>query len=83
MAARALPVGEISEPRLQRALCHQGIELTLTPHPGEQDAMESASTICSDIKMVAKATLVSPLITVLLRKGAPKWKRKIALGNRV
>lgn len=43
--------------------------------------MESAGTICSDKDGGKSRTGVS-LVMVLLRKGATKWKRKSALGNR-
>lgn len=81
LAARALPVGEISEPMLQRALCHHVRALHSHWHLTQASRMQwNLQAPSAQIRMVAKATLVSPLVMVLLGKGAAKWKS--ALGNR-
>lgn len=77
MAVRAVPVGEISEPVLQRALCHHAKALhshqRLTQASKVQWNLQAPS---AQIRMVAKATLVPSLVMVLLRKRAPKWKSR-------
>lgn len=74
-------MGEMSEPVLQRALCLHVKALHSHWHLTQASKMQwSLQALSAQIRMMAKATLVSPLVMVLLRKGAAKWKS--ALGNR-
>jgi len=86
LAAGSVPVDEVSEPTLQRALCHQVMALGLRCHLTQACKVQwDLPAVSARVGRVTKAMWVSPLVMVtgsLFRKGEAKWERKSPLGNR-